>query len=170
VLIHSFDNLEDWSAGRGFAPCNSGWCAGRYDHVSSTLVNAAHPKLFNSRAGVVLSPITPIECAFKNDGGTQSQSLEGACGSGIAFAPDQLKQMIAAQDSFSYNEVLVSIAKWQALMPDIVEAIVFSAGSEQEAREVHEAFVREYASSGRTAENTPLLQYLGAAGFVRVEP
>ena len=170
VLIHQFDNLEDWSNGRGYGPCNSGWCAGRYDHVSFSLINAARPKLFNERAGVMLSPRTPIACSFNADGGTQSSSITAACSIDRAYPPDQLKQMLESQGEGSYNEIVVSSAAWAQGLPDILEAVIFTGYDSQgpeamTAREVHSAFLQEYASHGRTAENTPLLQYIPSVGF-----
>lgn len=48
VLLHQFDGLEDWGNGRGYRPCHSGWCNGRYDHVSTSLINKHLPRIFNS--------------------------------------------------------------------------------------------------------------------------
>ena len=77
--------------------------------------------------------------------------------------------MLQQQRPGQYNEVVISIKSWQATMPDIIEAIVFSDSSgERQAREVRSAFLHEYAVQGRTEQNTPLLRYLGAEGFREV--
>jgi len=63
VLVHQFDGLEDWDNGRGYRPCHSGWCNGRYDHVSVSLINRQLPLVFNDNGGIVLSTATRFNCA-----------------------------------------------------------------------------------------------------------
>ena len=41
VLVHQFDELEDFAAGRGWAPCHSGWCV----CVTHTNMHVAHARL-----------------------------------------------------------------------------------------------------------------------------
>lgn len=161
MLLHQFDNTEDWTAGRGWAPCHSGWCAGRIDHLSCSLVNKQHPTVFNGNGGIVLAPFTKIACAFNADGGTQSRSTKDACRLGTAYSPDQLKQALQSQGSGRYNEIVVENKAIDLMLPNVVEAI-FYMGNAGKARAAHRAFLRAY---GRTEAQTPLLRYSPGSGF-----
>ena len=159
ILIHQFDNLEDWAAGRGFAPCHSGWCDGQYDHASFSIINPGSPQTFNGNGGVILSPHTQIECSYAADGGTQSQSIGSACSLDRAFPPDRLADMLRYHaGNGGYNEVVVANSEWDKL-PYSVEAI-FYVNDDTQARDAHSAFVREY-----NTPNLPFLRYTGS-GFV----
>lgn len=54
MLIHMWDNLED--SAEPWRPCRSGWCAGRVDHMSCSLINRRLPVLFTYGLGLILSP------------------------------------------------------------------------------------------------------------------
>ena len=163
ILLHQFDLLEDWDAGRGFAPCHSGWCDGRYDHASFSIINPGSPQTFSTNGGVILVPSARIECSYAADGGTQSQSIGHACSLDTAFPPDRLEDMLRRHaGSGGYNEVVVANSEWDKL-PDSVEAIFYIGGSGDydaaRARNAHSAFVREY-----NTPNLPFLRYTGS-GF-----
>ena len=177
VLVHVFDQLEDWGHSRGFAPCHSGWCADSFQFESCTIVNSLLPHLFGRGAGVVLSPATRVSCAFPADGGTQGKSLSQVCGRpacsrkrwwGCAFPAHQLADMMRAQlahNPAGYNEVVVSVIEWDEHLPDVIEAIV-SLGDLKKARAVHRAFLSEYPAMNGF---TPLVQYsIAGEGFTEV--
>jgi len=165
VLLHQFDGLEDWGNGRGYRPCHSGWCNGRYDHVSTSLINKHLPRIFNSAGGVILAPSTRWECSFPHDGGTQSSSIRAACSLRTAYAPSQLRQCMQNQMSMhsrEYNEFVVSAKYWDDHLPDVVDAIMYVSDSTK-ARRAHAAFLHRYS---RTSAQVPLVKYVRGTGFV----
>jgi len=161
VLVHQFDGLEDWDNGRGYRPCHSGWCNGRYDHVSVSLINRQLPLVFNDNGGIVLSTATRFNCSFPHDGGTQSRSISSACGLRTAYPPNRLKECMQNQlvaHSREYNEFVVSAQYWDAHLPRVVEAIMFVRDASQ-AKKAHAAFVRRYGI------RIPLVRYVPGMRF-----
>ena len=166
-----FDNLEDGV--EAWRVCRTGWCAGRVDHESCSLVNARLRSLFNYGAGVALASTTQYACSFTSDGGTQDKRLGGCeevppcrptkwweCG----WRMDQLRDAIATQVSLAgdvaYNEFIVSAVYWEAHLPSIIEAFVCRDECGK-ARRAHAQFL---AAFDRTHAQTPLVYY-GADGF-----
>ena len=165
VLLHQFDGLEDGYAGRKWAPCHSGWCNGRYDHISVSLVSKQFGRVFNSNAGVIYAPTTQFECSFPHDGGTQSQTIEHACALNTAYAPSRLKQCLEMQKAAhagEYNEFVVSSKYIDGHLPGVIEAIMY-IDDDSEARAAHSAYLRMYK---RTASQFPLVRYVPGSGFV----
>ena len=157
VLIHMFDNLEDWASGRGYAPCSSGWCAGRANHMSCSIINARLQKVFNGGSGgVILSPlVAKIDCAYGGDGGTQNAAGNGCIDylcteenwfhMGCAWPPERIGGMITVMQehkSYDYNEVIVSSKYWDDHLPHMVEAMI--SGGDGKASEAHRAFLALY--------------------------
>lgn len=62
VLVHMADSQEDMND--AWHICRSGWCAGRFDHASCSLINAHIPNLFNDRWGLIFSSQTKVECFY----------------------------------------------------------------------------------------------------------
>lgn len=165
VLVHQFDGLEDWAAGRGFGPCHSGWCDGRYDHTSFSIISKRYPGVFNDAGGVILASYTPIACAYAADGGTQSTDIESACSLPTAFGPNHLEQMLKVQERCCrshYNEAVVSSRFWASHLPFVVEAI-FYISDDRQARLAHRQFLSEYDLE---PQQCPLLKYVHGSGFV----
>lgn len=167
VLVHCFDSLEDEAHNRPWAPCNSGWCKGLQNFLSCSLLNTQSTQIFNT-AGVVVSPIARIICAYVGDGGTQAKN-DGGCGGGswcpgpdhwwnCAYPPWAMDHMLEAQlrsNSQTYNEVVVDAAHWDSHLPAIIEGFFFVRGDragEDKARSAHASFVHRYPH-----ENAPLL-------------
>lgn len=174
VLLHTFDQLEDWNNhNRAYRPCHSGWCNGQFDHESCTLVNLRLPHIYNNAGGIILSARVGIECGFAADGGTQGRTMAQICGQQrctpsrwwqCCFGPGEFSAMLEAQqhtNSAGYNEVIVSNAKWDALLPDSVEAILDGG----RAREVHERFLLDFPSKVGVV---PLVRYTVGVGFSQV--
>jgi len=102
--------------------CRSGWCAGRFDHASCSLINAHIPNLFNDRWGLIFSSQTKVECFYTGDGGTWSRYMGGCydfplCYEGKTWEcqwsfQTQLAQGIRNHMSTSpggYNEFIISV-------------------------------------------------------------
>ena len=166
VLVHQFDGLEDWDAGdRGYAPCRTGWCNGRYDHASFSILNKdGSPTPFNREGGIILRSSVPIECSFASDGGTQEISIAAACRLITAYSPSALDKMLRmhmAQPGVC-NEVVVATRVWEQLLPSVIEAF-FYIDDATKARRAYRAFLLEY---GWTADRVPLLKYEPRSGFL----
>ena len=166
MLLHQFDGLEDWEGGdRGYRPCHHGWCAGRYDHVSVSLINKDLSRVFNGAGGIILSPSTRFNCSFPHDGGTQSRGIRDACALGTAYAPHRLKAMMEEQlriHKGEYNEFVVAAKFWDDHLPSVVEAVMY-VHTKDKALRAHRAFLRDF---GRTASQVPLVRYVPGSGFV----
>lgn len=139
VLVHVFDQLEDWGNDRGYRPCRSGWCNGHFDHESCSVINIHLPVIYphhSSDGGVVLASSVPIACSFSGDGGTQKKTIEQLCNrtqcspqerglphSQCSFGPNQLADMLRAHQSrkggVPYNEVVVSSRTWKRGMKSV---------------------------------------------------
>lgn len=192
VLIHLIDRFEDWVGGRPWALCESGCQNGftHLDHWACSLVSLVNPDLYpgRDRFGFVLSPTTPILCAYSRDRGSGAR-VDGGCGDW--WSPNELATVL--QKARGYNEVIVGREALEQL-PGVIEAIVFiecssSLPSPQypasqlwsfcqgrrdngfsgvpqldEARQLQRAFLRAH---GLRARQVPLLRYTGF-GFEEV--
>ena len=68
VVIHTFDDFEDWDSQRPWMVCSSLRCQGEVDHLSASLINARVPVLFSGGgAGLVLSPTAELLCSYAYD-------------------------------------------------------------------------------------------------------
>lgn len=178
VLVHVFDQLEDWGNDRGYRPCRSGWCNGRFDHESCSVINIHLPAIYphhSSDGGVVLASSVPVACSFPGDGGTQKKTIEQLCNrtqcspqerglphSQCSFGPNQLGDMLRAHQSrkggVPYNEVVVSSRTWEERLPWSVEAFIDGG----RAAAAHRSFLRDFPDRrGRT----PLVNYTAGEGF-----
>jgi hypothetical protein len=171
VLVHVFDQLEDWGNDRGYRPCRSGWCNGHFDHESCSVINTHLPAIFHSSdGGVVLASSVPIACSFPFDGGTQGKTIEQLCNRtqcspakhwDCSFGPNQLGDMLRAHQSRGgggYNEVVVSSRTWEERLPWSVEAFIDGG----RAAAAHRSFLRDFPDRrGRT----PLVKYTAGEGF-----
>jgi hypothetical protein len=168
VLVHMFDNLEDWSAGRGFAPCDSGWCKGLEvaDHWACSLINSKLTGLFSSNAGIVLASHTRIECSYAHDAGSMSWPMGGCSGGHFAncaqggayggcFWPASHLGSMMEQSGHTYNEVIVSSAYIAAQLPGIIEA-VFYINDRAAAQKAHQQLREKY---GERVAATPLARF-----------
>ena len=172
VLVHISDGLEDTETGRLWDAVVT------VDHMSCSLINVNRPKLFSGGStpgdGLVLSPRTPLLCAWDHDVGTQSM-LNRGCGfetcdstpgaqldgpSGLprrkcSWRPADMATMLERQKEHNYNEVIVSSIAWQHSLPWLVEAFVYLHGipgatpeGEQRARTAQRAFVAAFCARG----------------------
>ena len=189
VVIHMFDDFEDWDGGRPWMVCSSLRCRGEVDHLSASLINRRVPHLYQvpgGGAGVVVSPTVRLACSYAYDSGTQGK-VNGGCGAvpctthpaawECSWPPDHLKQMMQAQEGRGsaydghsaggslHNELIISDIYWEQDLPRLIYAFVFTAdAAEAKAREAHAAFLAYY---GQSEAQTPLLRFTGS-GFVDV--
>ena len=168
VLLHQFDNLEDWAAGRGWAPCHHGWCANQVDHLSCSIVNANLRATFNRNSGVILAPsVARIKCAYSADGGTQGKP--GGCSESrcsvtstdptCSWPPEQLAECLQIQTRDrpgAYNEIIMSADFWDAHLPEIIEAILLGDSDSEMAYGAHSAYNAEHPDAP-----IPLVRYNG---------
>jgi len=135
--------------------------------------------------GFILAPwAMKVSCAYPADGGSESKSCKPGetncvpgCGkkwcqfdpaipnnmdTSCAWHPEELERVLTLQENANskYNEVVVDAASWVDNLPGSIEAIFYVKGSnaEQQARQVHTDFLREFADKSLSARGAPLLE------------
>ena len=181
VLVHMFDNTENWSAGRGFEPCTdlTSCKNGQLeDHWSCSVINKAHPTLFTggaaagrSNGGIILNPrVTELLCAYGADVGSHEKPLGGCQDRGAsclrsyswdcAWPPTKLKGMMKAQTG-AYNEVIVASQFLWEHMPDAIDAFMY-VGEMEFAVQARRQLIGAYGR--RVAAGTPLVHFSSTSG------
>ena len=121
VLMHLFDNLEDWEHGRPWSLCEEARCqrprspsdsgAKYVDHLTCSVINQKAPAVFpgGSAEGLVLSTEAHVLCAYAKDVGS-GLAVHGGCDTAPRYegdwkAPHTLEYAMRAQPPGIYNEV-----------------------------------------------------------------
>ena len=166
VLVHLFDNFEDWHGGQPWRMCNTG-CTVPVDHFSCSIITRMRPKIYEGDGivgGMVLAPDTEILCAFDHVIGTGSQ-INGGCPK--VWQPEQLFEVLQAGETQNWiNQVIVGDFDLERNLPHAIDAFFISKGDGAKVIDAHEKFLRAY---GLCSSDVPLLRYDGAS-FVDVSP
>ena len=122
VLVHLFDNFEDWEHGRPWSLCEEARCqrprdashsssAQHVDHLACSVVNQNAPAVFpgGSAEGLILSTEAHILCAYSKDVGS-GFAVHGGCDTPPRYegdwkAPRTLEEAMRGQSPRNYNEV-----------------------------------------------------------------
>ena len=169
VLIHMFDQAEDWHGGQPWDMCNTD-CGKSVDHFSCSIISARKPAVYGgdgaSAGGLLLAADTEILCAWDHDIGSGNQA-NGGCPK--SWSSDQLLDVLKACDSdecYWYNEVVVGHLYWERSLPDAIDAFVFTEGDGAKARDAHSKFLSFFSLC---SSDVPLLHYTGKT-FVDASP
>lgn len=163
VLVHMFDTYEDLANGRPWLMCVNN-CRQPVDHWSASLISASRTFIYDGHAdnqaavGFVLSPSTPLFCAFNADSYAAGSPL-GQCDERKPNwnTSKDLKEVIATSN-YKYNDFIVNGLHFEAMLPSTLQAVLFlHAEDEGVARKVHNDFLAAFQLS---AVDVPLLRYL----------
>ena len=177
VLVHVFDDYENWREDRPWEFCSTG-CSVQFgiDHISASMIWAqylhSHPwgwdKVRTRRLGLVLAANTEVLCAYPGDGATGGQ-FNGGCGrcdiNGCSKAsPKAFSLKGALERSSIFNECIVGDLYWRSHLPHAVEAFLaldpVSDADLSLGRRLHQKFLEQY---GLSASQVPFLRFTGAA-------
>ena len=119
------------------------------------------------------SPTCLPGCPTGHDDARWCQTRAESRGSSCAWQPDQLREMLLAQEEvasggkkITYNELILDPTNWVDSMPHILAAVFFpswaSARQQAMARSVHAAICKRYQLSN---DELPLIRYTHWVGF-----
>ena len=121
VLLHSFDNYEDWASKKPWQMYRR--CRQNTDHLCGSLVSNELPCAFydpglgSLAAGLVFSDVANegVLCGYDRDAATFHE-VRGGCDSCAAhdgcFLPSRFSELLARQASFKHNEVSCRLPVW----------------------------------------------------------
>ena len=175
VLVHVFDEYEDWKDGRPWQLCYHNCYHNQApDHFSASFTWAApgnnHPWGWDKmrgrgRLGFILSPQTEILCAYEGDGATGLQT-NGGCGACSADGcesphPGRAHYRLSEALRGHGNEIVIGELYWRTHLPAAIEAFVaFDDADLELGRTIHRSFLATY---GLSAAQVPLLRFTGAS-------
>lgn len=100
VLVHIFDDTEDWRNGRPWDLCVRG-CDPVIDHFSASVINAKRPAVYAGPrgGGLVLSADADFLCIYDHDYGTGSRANGGCADTPGARPQSQLLEALRDWDA-----------------------------------------------------------------------